>query len=655
MHWGRPLRAAATALTAVALAAVGLVATAGTANAADGLAETGKATYVVSDDGRPVRVTQTLTVTNQSPPTATRFFYWTEYALWLPNGASNVKATSRGSSMRVRTSTHDGQEYAELSFPSRLEYGQSRSITVTYSIPGAPPRSARPGRVGKGYAAIEVYSPGDAGRASIEIEAPRWMTIDVAEEFEESSRGDNRVATLTGGGPDGLWSLLSLRDPSQSLKSQVTVDDDTFDVVAFPGDTAWVAHIAKNLPPTLRELERLTGEDWPTAKTSISEDFSRLVYGWDGTYKGGDITVSEAIDPALLAHELSHAWANYDNFDQRWLTEGVAQALTTQVMAATKGKDQEHDEVKPTQEGAFPLAEWADTADASEAATEAEDYAYPASWRAVHALVSGSTKVSKPELFRALVSGRTVYDAPGDGGLITKATSWQQAYDLFEVTGGNPKTRSIMTTWVVGPEAASQLTARGTARKTYAAHEKLDGAWASPRGVRQAMAEWNFPAAQSHITQTAAMAKQAATVQAVATKAALDPKGVRTAYEQADSTDEYAEVATQLTALGRQATTYAELRTRVADANPLAALGGRVLLPAMHLDRAESALARGNSAAADRALKIADTTADLSAVTGGALILLVLLVLAGLVLRLRRRLRRRRAQAAPATWTSPAP
>lgn len=636
MHWGLSIRAAATTLTSVAVAAVGLVATAEVANAAGGLSEKGKATYVVSNDGKPVTVTQTMTVTNQSPSTATRFYYWTGYPLWLPNGGTNVKATSNGSPISVSVSTLKGQKYADVTFPKRLQYGQTRTFTVTYTVPGAAPRSASPGRVGKGFAALDVFSPGDEGKATVEIVSPRAMTIDLGQKFDESDRGGNRVATLTGGGPDGLWSLLSLRDAKQALKKTVTVDDHVFDIVAFPGDTAWVAHIAKNLPTSLRELEKLTGQNWPTDKTTISEDFSRQVYGWDGTYKDGAISISDAIDPALLTHELSHAWANYDTLDERWLTEGLAQELTTQVMARTQGKDDVRDSVKPTQKGAFPLAEWTDESDT---ATEQEDYAYPASWNAVHALVAGSTPASKPALFRALTTKHTIYDAPDAAAadMVLQGTGWQQAYDLFEVTGGNKQTRAIMTAWVTGPSAAKDITARSASRKTYIAHDKNDGTWAPPRGIRQAMATWNFSAANHALTQTKALSTQAATTQAAATKAKLDSTGVRTAYEKASESADYATVATQLKAFEQQAGTYSELRAEVDGANPLAALGGLLLQPDGDLDRAEEALAEGDTDASARALEDADSAADRSASVGGGLLVGVPALLAGLFLGLRSR------------------
>lgn len=308
-------------------------------------------------------------------------------------------------------------------------------------------------------------------------------------------------------------------------------------------------------------------------------------------------------------------------------------------MVASKGKDQDHDAVKPTQKGAFPLAEWTDESDS---ATDAEDYAYPASWNAFHALVAGSTPAAKPQLFRALTTKRTIYDAPGDGTLAAHGTGWQQAYDLFEVTGGNKQTRAIMSAWVTGAAGTAQFTARDATRKTYAANDRLDGDWALPRGVRQAMASWNFPVVRAGLVQTAALSAQAGTAQSAATKAGVDTKGVRTAYEQADDTTTYDAVAAQLRAFSAQAKTYGELRSDVAGANPLAALGGLVLRSAADLDRAQTALVKGDTEAAGKALEGADSAAGLSTPVGAGILFGVPALLAGLSFGLRG-LRRRRA------------
>ena len=638
MHLGGSIRTAAlTLVAATALGAGTTVLAPSPALAAGGLGESGTTRYVVSEDGSPVKVTQTVTVTNEQPSTATRYFYWTGYGVWLPSSVTSLKGTSNGSSIPVKVVRQKGQYYADISFPSDLRYGQTRTVTLTYTIPGSPVRSSQPGRVGKGYAAFDVYSPGDAGRATIEVVSPRWMTLDLGMAYTESGSGDTRVATIHGGGPDGLWTQLSLRDPSQVVKREVKVGQYAFSLQAFPGDTRWSSYIAGRLPSSVTTLERLTGQPWPNRSTTITEDASGQVYGWDGSYERGRIDVSEALDPALLAHELSHAWSNFDHLEDRWLTEGLAQELATETTAATGQKDTKHPAVSPTQKSAFPLADW----QGSSRAGSAEDYAYPASWRVVHDLVAGSRAVPRPQLIKALTTTKTVYDAPGERTITTHATTWRQAYDLFEVLGGNASIRALMTRWVLDSEGKALLPARTTARTAYAAQDAADGAWSLPRGVRTAMADWDFTRAGRELALTRALGPQAKAAQAAATAAGIDVAPLRAAYQSADETSEYREVGARLGTFVREATAFRSTRSDVDSAGPLARLGDLVLQPGADLDRAKGAIAKGDTASADAALADARTGAGRATLVGAGLLLGAVLVLLALVLILRWATRRR--------------
>ncbi|GAA1757806.1 hypothetical protein [Nostocoides vanveenii] len=172
-----PLRASLRVALAAALVGAGIAVAPTAAYAQEGIHVTGTAHYDVRDDGSPVEVTTTITFTNVQPSTATTYYYGSEYALWLPTGVKGLRATSNGAPVSVSTSTQQGFDYANLAFPSRLLYGQSRTIEVRYTIPGGTFRSKDAARVGPGFASFEVYSPGDAGAATIATTAPRWMAL----------------------------------------------------------------------------------------------------------------------------------------------------------------------------------------------------------------------------------------------------------------------------------------------------------------------------------------------------------------------------------------------------------------------------------------------------------------------------------------------
>jgi hypothetical protein len=298
-------------------------------------------------------------------------------------------------------------------------------------------------------------------------------------------------------------------------------------------------------------------------------------------------------------------------------------------VTATKQKDDDHRRVAPSDKGAFPLATWPD---GDGVAGDAEDYGYPASYAAVHALVSGSKAAPGPQLMKALTSRATLYDAPGERPVVNHATTWKQAYDLFEVLGGNPSTKALMTDWVIAPADTKLLTVRARTRTAYAAAERADGDWRLPRGVRSAMASWDFAAASLEMARTKSVAAAALSAQQAAAKAQVDTKAVQAAYQSASGSDDYATVRAQLEGFSRVATDYADQRNAWAARNPLARVGGVLADPGADLARARADLADGKPGEAGKALASAQRTSTLATVAGAAAVLLGVLALVGVVL-----------------------
>ena len=51
-----------------------------------------------------------------------------------------------------------------------------------------------------------------------------------------------------------------------------------------------------------------------------------------------EIVIGEQLDADLIFHELSHAWVSDERFDERWVSEGLAQVLAERAVKATGGK-----------------------------------------------------------------------------------------------------------------------------------------------------------------------------------------------------------------------------------------------------------------------------------------------------------------------------
>lgn len=595
-----PVRASLRVALVTGLVGAGIAIAPAAAYAQEGIRITGTAHYDVRDDGSPVEVTTTITFTNVQPSTATTYYYWSDYSLWLPTGVKGLRASSNGAPVMVTTKTDRGFDYANLAFPTRLLYGQSRTIEVTYTIPGGTFRSKDSARVGPGFASFEVYSPGDTGAATIDITAPRWMALTLNASYDSTEDGDLRTSTFRGGGDSGLWARMALRDESQKTTKTVTIGSDSFTIEAFPGDKAWLAHIAKALPGAVPALVKEAGAPWPDGKVTIQEDATNNVNGYDGRYNGGTITISERLEPALLYHELAHAWANYDHLQGRWLVEGLAGALTTRAAKALGTKDEGHLPVARKASNAFALADWPT---GSRESTPNEAYGYPASWWVVDHLLSGSTKATTGELVDALVTRTSSYAIPGEAPLTAANSGWRQAYDLFAITGGNAKTDALMREWVIGKDDLGELTKRAAARKTYAAFDKSDGPWSPPRGVRVPMATWDFGAASRTMVDAASAAKAAAALANVAKPAGLAFATVRKSYESANSVAQYRSLTTQLTALSGATSEYREAADVLAEPSNLFERIGRPLAsPAADVQAARSDLERGDAAAARSAI-----------------------------------------------------
>src|SRR5690349_20245019 len=137
MKSGASLRRATLGVLTAALLVAGSAVVAGTpAQAAQGIAESGRARFVVSAVGKPVQVEQLLYLTNLTPPTSQGATVRTGYALWLPDGESGIRATSSGVSLPVSVVRTGGEQFARITFPEPLRYGYSRDVRVTYTIKG---------------------------------------------------------------------------------------------------------------------------------------------------------------------------------------------------------------------------------------------------------------------------------------------------------------------------------------------------------------------------------------------------------------------------------------------------------------------------------------------------------------------------------------
>jgi len=609
----------------------------------DGLSETSRTRYEVDGAG-PVRVTVTTTLRNEQPDTGLYFYYWDEYAIPVPAGATDVSATSGGAAFEVALEpTQDpATRAARVSFPP-LNYGRERTVEWAYTVPGEPLRSEGYTRVGPGYATFAVNAAGDPGQVVVEVVAPTSMDFDSTwDGFTPIDEGTSRTHRASGSTDDlGTWAFVSLRDAAQSESTTIEVGGTKLVLESFPGDTEWSGFVAEQVTAGLPALERAVGMPWPGDLERIREDVAPEVlgYAWFDSF-AGEIVLPEDLDAGLLFHELSHAWLSGNTFEGRWVYEGLAEEVGRRVAAETGGPTEPSAAPARDAEDALALVAWqeVDDDDIADGSDAGEEYAYAAAATAMSQLVGGLDAQALGSLVAAAHAGESAYDEPGTLDHEGR-TDGRRFLDLVEGRAGVPEAETTYRTWVADEAEVALLDARAPAREAYAVLDEADGEWSPPAGLRAAMTDWAFGDAEA---ARAAMGADAATsagqVQQAARAAGLpDPVAVRAQYEGAADAEEYAALATVLPRAVAVVGTVGEAVAAASGGGPLAGLGRALLGVDGTVGDARAALDDGRLDVAERTAGAASSRAAAAPWVGAGVVVLALSALGALVVLLRRR------------------
>ncbi|HWV76425.1 MAG TPA: hypothetical protein VN027_03840, partial [Isoptericola sp.] len=360
-----PRRRAAPHLLPALLGAglAGALLLAGPAAVADeGLTEESHSRYVLRAKDTEVRATATTTIGNVTPDRGLTYYYFTSYSIAVPAGAEDVRATSGGAVLPVRLeATEDpSTRYAVATF-APLRYGQTRTIEWSFVVPGEPVRSTDYTRVGDGFATFAVSGVGDVGRTTVEVVLPASMTFDATSDAFTSERTGKSVTyrATENTDKDGIWAVVSARDPRKADEKSVDVDGTSLTLQSFPGDTRWTGFVAKRLQRGLPVLEDLVGQPWPGGLDTIREDVSPKVlgYAWFDADKD-EIVIPEDLDTATLYHELTHAWLNPDRLTGRWLSEGMTEVVAQRAVDRTGATSDPWSTPDRGADVAVPLTAW---------------------------------------------------------------------------------------------------------------------------------------------------------------------------------------------------------------------------------------------------------------------------------------------------------
>ncbi|MDP3894113.1 hypothetical protein, partial [Nocardioides sp.] len=612
----------------VAAATVALAAPA--AHADGGFDVDSTSRYVLQAKEEVVRATMTMTVRNERPSYRTgnyiQYFYLPSLTIPVPVEAAQLTAVSNGSPLSVtREPTKDpSTALATIRFPSNLLYGQSRTVTVSFVLKGEKPRSKNQTRVGPGYATFAVYGPGDAGQNTVQVVLPASMSFEATTDAFDDGTGSKTVtytATADTGG-SGFWAVVSARDLDIARTRTVELGDQDVEVLAFSDDKRWLRFVASRMTSGVPVLAELVGTPWPGGLTTVREDLSVNVRGYDGWFDNSEdsIVIGEKLDQELLYHELLHAWASATSFEERWLYEGIAQYVAARAVATQGDEPARRKPASATSKRAVPLNTWG--GDVGGRAQPANDYGYPASYRVMKALLDGMDDDTRSRVLAAAIAGQSAYVVSGEARLTATGTGWQRFLDLVQVLGHDDRAPGIFSKWVLTPRERTLLQDRRRALADYQAVDDADAQWAPPLGVRSAMTYWQFDQAQQALTQVADLGPAVIEVQEAAQRHGMEvPESVVALYQDAENAAAYDELsdtlpraATAVDAVGTADAAAAESR------NPVAALGALVLDLDDKAAEAEDLLAEGDLDGATTAAGAASDAAERSTLVGGGLI-----------------------------------
>ncbi|HET7473799.1 MAG TPA: hypothetical protein VFJ71_11785 [Candidatus Limnocylindrales bacterium] len=636
------------------------------AAAGDGLQLSTAATYQVSPSARVVHVTIDVTAKNTKPNRVsggivTRYFY-DGARLAIHPEARNVAAREGSNRLATATKDSEGYDLLDVRFHSSVFFGETAHVRVTYDLPSGAPRSSSAIRVGTAFVTFTAWAFGD--RASVRVTLPS--------SFDAETTGSTATKTTSGGSTVfratnitdvGSWYLVVTADRKNALTNDRIdlVGGEHLVIRAWPEDDEWSARVRDLLTRGLPELAEQTGLDWPVdGDINVFEVHTPLLEGYAGQFFVGEnrIEISEDLDDLTIIHEASHAWFNNALFLSRWINEGLADMYAAETLRQIGQGDLQPDRISPTDPGAVRLDAWIHPGRITDDATEQQErYGYEASWTVIRSIFVEVGSVQMRHVLSAAEHHQIAYQGVGEPEVIETTNDWHRLLDLVDEIGRSKGADELFRRWVLSPDNAATLDARGAARTAYAGLVSAGGQWRPPFYVREPMSSWQFDVATNRITEaTALLAKRDELAKVAGSLGLTPPTALRDAYQTAkDSLDPAKAIATSELAAANALTV--ATAAVAAPRAPFVTIGLIGETPEASLAAARDAFTSGASDAEARALAVtalidgavAVGRGRATAVTAGIGVATLLLIVA-LLLLYRRRRRRLALAGSGAVW-----
>lgn len=513
-----------TAASAVVAAVIALMALAGppAARASDYPVRTSTTWELLPDEG-VIRVTVTLEITNRQASTVTReecpgyLYCETTTSYYIDQGgfsvdlaATNFSVTTSAGPGSVTVGPHEEGflPNATVTFP-QTTYGQTIVVTTTYDVPGGKPRSGDPVRAGAAYANFCAFPggvyPGDA--ESMRVVLPDRYTVEQTdgEPLDRTTRNGKTIFTRPEAAtPESLeWHgacFEAVDEDAYVVTTDTSPGGIRIRTESWPEDQEWQDQVSATIGNRLDALEELIGRPADAEELSLTEVVPEALGGYAGIFDAdlGEARVSEdALDPAIAAHEVAHAWFNDSFALETWINEGFAEVYARSV---TGGEPCE----RPADAvGRADVADWSylPPVPTHDDRLRVQDQYALACW-VMQTIADRVGEDGMRDVLDAAWAHENPYvGAPSPETFRSTAITWHDLLDLVTERGMAPQGETDVE-WIHqllldagATHDADRLDERAAAVARYRALTEATGGWDVPIAVRQPLGRWDFKAA----------------------------------------------------------------------------------------------------------------------------------------------------------------
>lgn len=655
------MRAVASVMAAVALLVAGVapmmpVIRPQVARAAE-YSMTTAASYVIAPGDGTVRVSVNVAFRNTTPNPPGQFSVFPTIDLAVHDGAESVRAKdSNGRRLPTTLARRNGVTVASVRPRQPARYRDVRRFTLTYTLADGASNDVR---IRPSVVIMPIWSFGTQGSVTVRLPSDYEVLVD----------GDPLRAEEDG----AAWQLKSGRvaDPSRWLaritatlpSSYVTTNREValsggsvdVQVRAWSDDAAWGRRTLRLLTDALPRLDDEIGlAHRPTGPLVIVESLPQSdAVLREPAASDVDIAIGYTEPAFTVLHQVAHLWLPATLAGDRWIREGFASHAAARVAAALD-VDLPFDparEARDRDADAFPLVSWG----VGRASARQERYAYAAAWAAADAIAGEVGEDALRLAWQRTAAGLDGYQPPFDEAPSTPAAATvpadsQHLLDQLEAVS-DANVVPIFRRWVLEEASTAQLAVRRDSRAAYEELSATAGDWGAPDPVRLALAGWRFDDARAAIAEaTDWLSDRDALLARIEAAGLIAPERLRAEYERGGGSEA---ARRELDAESAVVAAYVAAQARAAaQRSPLeeaGLLGGSD--PRATLAEARSLFGDGDLVeAADLSAEASDRIGR--AATDGAVRIVSVLVLAGMLVVVGMRQARRRRAAGTDRYTA---